>query len=91
MDDLMQEETRFDRRRFLLGTAGAVAGAGLASTLGGAGVALAGGNDPGHMKLLPLPEPIPGGLRSVRHLLTTSSTPFSPDRPTSSSRSANSS
>lgn len=60
MDDFMLEGTRFDRRRFLLGTAGAVAGAGLVSTLGSAGVALAG--DQLEHKLLPLPEPIPGGL-----------------------------
>lgn len=60
MDDLTLTGTRFDRRRFLLGTAGAVAGAGLASTLGGVGVALA--DDDHEHKLLPLPEPIPGGL-----------------------------
>jgi hypothetical protein len=63
MDDLMQAGTRFDRRRFLLGTAGAVASAGLASTLGGAGVALADHEQHHHdHKVLPLPEPIPGGL-----------------------------
>lgn len=61
MDDLMLEGTRFDRRRFLIGTAGAVAGAGIVSTLGATGVALAGKQDQDH-KLLPLPEPIPGGL-----------------------------
>jgi hypothetical protein len=61
MDDTTLAGTRFDRRRFLLGTAGAVAGAGLASTLGGAGIALAKDDDREH-RLLPLPEPIPGGL-----------------------------
>lgn len=60
MDDLTLTGQRFDRRRFLLGTAGAVAGAGLASALGGVGVALA--DDEDEHKLLPLPEPIPGGL-----------------------------
>lgn len=61
MDDLTLTGQRFDRRRFLLGTAGAVASAGLASTLGRAGVALADDDEREH-KLLPLPEPIPGGL-----------------------------
>lgn len=60
MDDLAVADRRLDRRRFLFGGAGAIAGAGLASALGGAGVALA--DDEGRLRLLPSPEPIPGGL-----------------------------
>jgi hypothetical protein len=54
-------DRRLDRRRFLVGSAGAVVGAGLASPLAAPGVALAGGDDD-ELRLLPSPEPIPGGL-----------------------------
>lgn len=60
MDDLTLTEPRLDRRKFLVGSAGAVAGAGLASTLAWPGVALADGEP--KPDLLPPPKPIPGGL-----------------------------
>lgn len=47
-----------DRRKFLAGSAGAAATAGVASVLG-PGVALASGHD---TPLVPTPNPIPGGL-----------------------------
>jgi hypothetical protein len=58
---VLHAERRFDRRRFLLGGAGAVAGAGLTS-MTGAGVAFADHAGQGRLPLIPLPEPIPGGL-----------------------------
>jgi len=60
MDESLGERRRLDRRGFLRGAAGAVAGAGVASTLGGGAVALAHG-DGHHLRPLPSPEPIPGG------------------------------
>lgn len=62
MDDLTLADAPVDRRAFLLGGVGAAAGAGLASALGpAAGLADRRGGDH-QLKLVPIPEPIPGGL-----------------------------
>jgi len=53
MEHLTSAEGRLDRRRFLVGSAGVVAGAGAASAL--AWPTIAGGAQP----ILPAPEPIP--------------------------------
>jgi hypothetical protein len=61
VDDLLavEEEARpVDRRGFILGTAGAVAAAGLAGPLGDQASA----RSRGGRRVVPLPEPIPGGL-----------------------------
>ena len=55
MDDLAAGERRLDRRKLLLGGAGAVTWVGLASALGWPETARAGASP------LPLPNPIPGG------------------------------
>ncbi|MGH2547175.1 MAG: hypothetical protein ACRDHJ_09905 [Actinomycetota bacterium] len=60
MDDPTLAERRLDRRRFLLGSAGAVAGATLASSVAWPRVAVA--DDEPKLRLLPPPKPIPGGL-----------------------------
>ena len=59
MGDPTYADGRLDRRRFLI-SAGAVTGAGIASTLGGPSVAMAHPSE--GPKLVPTPEPIPGGL-----------------------------
>ena len=58
MHGSMLEPLRLDRRRFLA-SAGAVAGAGIVSSLASPGMAWANDDD---LELLPSPEPIPGGL-----------------------------
>lgn len=55
MRDVDFSGTRFDRRRFMLGGASALAAVGLADTLGAPTVHAAHGP-------LPVPQPIPGGL-----------------------------